>query len=511
MTSKHHHSSLLSKVFGSHRKKTKNKGEELELNQSDDVFSLSNVSISRSAEVPNTPNFDRKRTKSSTSIFDSLRKLFPDENESSKHNIKTRPKISTIFHENEALTKIIPVEKPFDEDESVYYINGLPVNVYTAKRKKVIKKIVSDNSFSKENENESRVTFINGMPVNVYTDKVKKVVKKTVPPISRDQNNNRINNRLSMKSSIIYRQSIANFDYIEKAREYFIQETLNANEATPSLNESLDDNSSGSPSSNRSSRTSFMRKRINSSTRSNSNLGGLLNSNRIKSREVSPFPMENPKIDDEKKLSEETDEKQNKIVQKASIDKDEEQEENLNEILEKIDKEFEQINKLDDEVNNQEINNSKDLNEFLYKERKDEKEKDIFKEIELDHIATKNLTDNNTQENTDIENSSSKAREIKTENEILMEIQKDLETNNHFGTNNVQEKSVGVEDDNFDLLDDSGSSNLFNRLTSNFSSSSTDIETCKPQIESSPHTLVESILEEQSIVKVTKTCILYLN
>ena len=139
MTSKHHHSSLLSKVFGSHRKKTKNKGEELELKQSDDVFSLSNVSIQRSPEVPNTPSFDRKRTKSSGSIFDSLRKFFPDENESSKHNCKSRPKISAIFHENEALTKIIPVEKPFDEDESVYYINGLPVNVYTAKRKKVIK------------------------------------------------------------------------------------------------------------------------------------------------------------------------------------------------------------------------------------------------------------------------------------------------------------------------------------------------------------------------------------
>ena len=348
------------------------------------------------------------------------------------------------------------------------------------------------------------------MPVNVYTDKVKKVVKKKVPPISRDQNNNRINNRLSMKSSIIFRQSIANFDYIEKAREFFTQETLNANEATPSLNESLDDISSGSPSSNRSSRTSFMRKRVNSSTKSNSNLGGLLNSNRIKSREVSPFPMENPKVDDEKKLSEETNEKQNTILQKDSIDKDEEQEENLNEILEKIDKEFEQINKLNDEVNNQEINNIKDLNEFLYKELNDEKEKDIFKEIELDHIATKNLTDNNTQENTDIltENFSSNTRDIKTENEILMEIQKDLETNNHFGTNNVEEKNVGVEEDNFDLLDDSGSSNLFKRLTSNFSSSSTDIETCKPQIESSPHTLAESILEEQSVVKVNNTRIL---
>jgi hypothetical protein len=489
MTSNKQNTGLLGKLFGSHRKKAK-QIEHLELKSTKDAdkISLSNFSISTSSSL-GTPSFGESRSNRSGSIFDSVRKFFPDENSGSKTKAdKSRPKISLAFHENEALAKM---EKPIDEDEAVAFINGMPVNVYTLKRRKIVKKTPPI-----DNENdEVRVTYINGMPVNVYTDRVRKVVKKSEPTPQPQPPPplNRVQNRFSMRKSVIYRQSVANFDYLEKAKELLNNEILNEKETSPVLKETTESictNSSGSPTSTRSStRRSFIKKRLNSSSRSNSNLGGLLSNNRM-SREASPFPLDKSEIENENVFTGETNEASDALLRK-------EEDKMVNEICKEFENEQKE-NILISSLNTQENSQDEIPKETLFKKEVDEKANDELKQIKIEENNT--FTDENIQEEYNEEMSinflpSTQIEEIVSFTDILKEIEKDIEETNNLRDEIAQEKSQKKTDKEIEdeLLDDSDSSNLFNRLISNLSSSSTDNENNISQI-ISPH---QPILNEK--------------
>jgi len=432
-----------------------------------------------------------------------VRRFFPDDNNASKTKAETqRPKISLAFHENEALAKM---EKPIDEDEAVAFINGMPVNVYTLKRRKIVKKTPPKDS---END-EVRVTYINGMPVNVYTDRVRKVVKKSEPtPQPTPPPLNRVQNRFSVRKSVIYRQSVANFDYLEKAKEILNNEILNEIATSPvpkETTESICTNSSGSPTSTRSStRRSFIKKRLNSSSRSNSNLGGLLNNNRM-SREASPFPLDKSEIQNENVLTGETNEASDALLRKEE-----------DKMVNEISKEFESEQKeniLVSSLNTQENSQCEMAKESLFKKEEDEKANEDLKQIKIEENNT--FTDENVQDEDKEEipiDFLSSTQEFEGFTDILKEIEKDIEKTNNLRDEtyeNAQEKSQKKTDKEIEdeLLDDSGSSNLFNRLISNLSSSSTDNENNTSQIVSPHQPIIDE--KEEAFLKVIAMLYLY--
>ena len=202
MTTDNHHQksqSLLSRLF---RKKPK--ALTLTDMSLEDTTSHTDVSLVRSP----TPSVGgRKRS----SIIGTLKHMFPispnsltsenqdtttNNNNNKKNNRESRPKIKLDIHENDALTNMVTPSVEKSADEEFYYINGLPIKIYTETRRKIVKKTAQpvetkENKNDKENDKENdavsdaeSIDYINGLPINVYTDKVKKTAKKT-PHLTR--------------------------------------------------------------------------------------------------------------------------------------------------------------------------------------------------------------------------------------------------------------------------------------------------------------------------------------